>query len=165
MATKQIMKKVIAPSAVFKKRVVKAQDGTVLPMANGMQQVESQGNIHAEIISVLFHAHTQTKVFHLQTRSFAAHLALGDFYDAIIDLTDSLVESLQGKHQELIVGYQTYELMNYVPETSVEFFLAIRDQLAEYRMQVEADCPEIANLVDEITTLINSTVYKLTFLK
>lgn len=54
-----------------------------------------------ELASILMHSRTQAHVFHLGVSgpgSFAAHSALGTYYDEIVDLTDGLVESYQGKY-------------------------------------------------------------------
>ena len=46
-----------------------------------------------QFVSTLFASRTQAHIFHLQTPSFAQHSALGTYYDEIIDLTDSFIES------------------------------------------------------------------------
>jgi hypothetical protein len=46
-----------------------------------------------KLISYLFYFQIQAHIFHLQTKSFAEHKALNDFYDSIPDLIDSIVES------------------------------------------------------------------------
>jgi hypothetical protein len=51
-----------------------------------------------QIIATLFAARDQAHSLHLKTRSFAAHVALGDLYDAIIELADVLSEMHQGKY-------------------------------------------------------------------
>ena len=43
-----------------------------------------------EFIMKLLHARTSAHVMHLQTRSYATHKALEDFYTAIVDFVDEL---------------------------------------------------------------------------
>ena len=43
-----------------------------------------------EFILLCFHARTNAHVLHLETRSYAAHKALNEFYDEIVDLADCL---------------------------------------------------------------------------
>ena len=53
----------------------------------------------------------QAHIFHWQTTgpgSFAAHMALGGYYDAIPDMVDALVEAHQGKHG-ILKGYEPAE--------------------------------------------------------
>ena len=62
----------------------------------------------ASFISTLFASRTQAHIFHLQVTgpgSFAKHKALDDYYNEIIDLTDGLVESYQGRYG-IITGYK-----------------------------------------------------------
>ena len=50
---------------------------------------------------MFFHSRTQAHVFHLRVKgpgAYAAHKALNDYYDGIVDLVDGLVESYQGKY-------------------------------------------------------------------
>lgn len=106
-----------------------------------------------------------THIMHLQSKSYAEHMALGGFYDAIPGLVDSIVEAYQGCSGELICCYPNdieaegkdaiaylKELKQYVIKQSTSMFSG-----NEY--------PNILNEVDAVTTLIDSTLYKLTFLK
>ena len=52
----------------------------------------------SQYISTLFASRTQAHIFHLQTTSYAQHIALGAYYDGIIDATDALVELIQGRY-------------------------------------------------------------------
>ena len=82
--------------------------------------------ILGQFISTLFASRTQAHVFHLQTNSFAAHKALNEYYDGIIDLADGIAESIQGKYG-IITGYSNIDLLegNEVEEYNkfvMEFF-------------------------------------------
>ena len=65
----------------------------------------------AALIMQLFHARTNAHVLHLRTRSYAAHKALNEFYDEIVELTDDLAESYQGRY-----GIQDYPELPYKSE-------------------------------------------------
>ena len=43
---------------------------------------------HAYVVSTLFNARTNAHIAHLQTKSYARHIALGDFYDGVLDIAD-----------------------------------------------------------------------------
>ena len=45
----------------------------------------------AKLISYLMHSRTQAHVYHLQTPSFAAHMALNSYYGGIVEIIDGLV--------------------------------------------------------------------------
>ena len=51
-----------------------------------------------QFIGLLFASRDYAHKAHLNTDSFAAHMALGDFYDGIIDLADSLAETWMGRN-------------------------------------------------------------------
>ena len=116
-----------------------------------------------EFILTLLHAATNTHILHLRSRSFSEHSALGEFYQALPDLVDAVVESTQGRYGELI----DYPVSYYPPrETGLEELQDLKDYVDQTRRG--ADIPqdsEIQNAIDEIASLINSTLYQLTFLK
>jgi DNA-binding ferritin-like protein len=49
------------------------------------------------LIALCFEARTKAHIAHLQTRSYAAHKALNEYYDGIVDIADSLAEAFQGR--------------------------------------------------------------------
>jgi len=62
--------------------------------------VNYQDNKMEELASILMHSRTQAHIFHLGVSgpgAYAAHKALQDYYEGIVDLIDGLVESYQGK--------------------------------------------------------------------
>jgi hypothetical protein len=119
--------------------------------------------IIGQFISTLFASRTQAHIYHLQTPSFAAHKALNDYYDGIVDITDGLVESFQGKYG-IITGYSNFGLMEYQScEAIQEYFRALNTTVEMLRQ----DIPDsyIQNQIDGVIELIQSTLYKLKFLK
>ena len=106
----------------------------------------------------------QAHIFHWQTTgegSFAAHTALNAYYDAIPNLTDTLVESYQGKHG-IITGYTSADEFNeYDRTTAVKYFKG----LAMFVERIYAKLPQedtyILNQIDNVKELIYSTIYKL----
>jgi hypothetical protein len=118
--------------------------------------------IVAEFAGRILHAVTMGHMLHLQTRSFAEHMALNDFYNGIGDLADSFIESYQGKFW-LIEDYPA----GFEPPSkgAVEELRAFSDFVESTRHS--KDFPqdsELQNIIDEIQSLINSTLYKLRFL-
>jgi len=108
----------------------------------------------------LLHAATNTHILHLQSRSFSEHMALGSFYDELVELVDGLIESCQGKH-----GIVQYPNEYTKPaDTGLLELQALSAYVTANRLVVGADS-ELQNEVDSILNLINRTIYKLTFLK
>lgn len=116
----------------------------------------------AKLISYLMHSRTQAHVYHLQTPSYAAHIALNTYYDGIIPLVDGLVESYQGKYG-IITGYTNFALLEYQScEGIQEYFRALNTTIEVLRQDVNDSY--LQNQIDTIVELIHSTLYKLKFL-
>jgi hypothetical protein len=109
----------------------------------------------------LLHAATNTHILHLQTTSYAEHVALGEFYTELPELVDTVIESIQGRYGQIIQYPQDY----FVPSNSgLEELEALKTYVEQNRQFLPQDS-EIQNDVDAISSLINSTIYKLKFLK
>jgi hypothetical protein len=116
-----------------------------------------------EFILTLLHAATNTHILHLQTKSFAEHMALNEFYQALPDLVDAVVEATQGRYGQII----EYPVQYYAPaKNGLEELEMLKDYVDEERHKegIPQDS-EIQNLIDEIASQIDSTLYKLRFLK
>lgn len=116
-----------------------------------------------EFALTLLHAATNAHILHLRTRSYAEHVALGEFYQALPDLVDAVVEATQGRTGELV----DYPVQYYAPAGSgLEELEMLKDYVDEERHKegIPQDS-EIQNLIDEIADQIDSTLYKLRFLK
>ena len=116
----------------------------------------------ADFVGTLFLARDVAHSVHLNTRSFAKHSALNEFYDEIVELADKFAEAYQGRHG--LIG--PISLMSAKKTTNIVEFL--EDSLADIekmRFDVceKTDTP-IQNIIDEIVGLYLSTLYKLRFL-
>lgn len=114
----------------------------------------------ADFVSVLFHAGTNAHFMHLQTKSYAAHKALGSFYEDIIDLADRWAESYQGVYSVI----QSYPSEFHLATEPVKYMTSLKNFVDTIR-KVLPDDTEIQNIIDEICELIDSTSYKLKNLK
>jgi DNA-binding ferritin-like protein len=95
--------------------------------------------------------------------SFAANTAMGAFYDEIGDLADSIAESYQGVTETLLNIPSTQQASCSSAVECVSFL----NDLYQKVNAVQAVCEysEIINDLDNVKSLINSTKYKLIFLK
>jgi hypothetical protein len=126
--------------------------------------MEQSNAIIGQFISTLFASRTQAHVFHLQTPSFAAHKALNDYYDEIVGITDGIAESYQGKYG-IITGYGNIALQEYESCEAIIMFFETLCMYVEKSRQILPQDSYIQNQIDEVVTLIKSTIYKLRFLK
>ena len=115
----------------------------------------------AQFISMLFASRTQAHIFHLQTDSYAAHKALQEYYEEIVEIADGVVESYQGRYGILrdYSGQATFKEDNQ----PLAYFEAL-DKYVETTRQVIPQDSYIQNEVDTLVALIESTKYKLKFL-
>lgn len=109
-----------------------------------------------QIIALLFLDRTLAHLEHLRTKSFAQHMALGTFYDEVIDLADKLAEAYQ--------GYD--EVMQNIPLLSHSGKGKIEDILGQHVLEIEkfrktCELSAIQNIIDEVVGLYLSTIYKL----
>ena len=127
---------------------------------------KSEGKVNGsfvDIVSGILHSRTQIHIYHLQTKSFAVHKALNDYYDAVVDLFDGLVESYQGKHG-IVEDYKCDGYDNYTSVNSAIEYLQKLDKTIEgSRKSVKESF--IQNQIDTVQELIYSTIYKLKFLE
>lgn len=109
------------------------------------------------------HSRTQAHVYHLQTPSFAAHMALNGYYSGIVEIIDGLVESYQGKYG-ILMGYTAPPLMEYESCEAIQaYFKALAVTITQCRQGIPDSY--LQNQIDTVEELINSTLYKLKFLK
>jgi hypothetical protein len=122
--------------------------------------MEQNNPIVGQFVSTLMASRTQAHIFHLQTPSFAAHMALQGYYDGIIPLVDGFVESYQGKYG-IITGYGNIALQEYQScEAIIMYFETLCMYVEKNRVSLVQDS-YIQNQIDEVVTLIESTKYKL----
>ena len=117
-----------------------------------------------QLISRVFYARNLAHFAHWRAKgdgSYAKHKALGKFYDGVIDAIDPRVEAYQG----------AYDLIGAipVPEEMEKDILKCLESDAEWiEKNHEKICKgnrAVGNLVDTVTGVYLSTIYKLRNLK
>ncbi len=111
------------------------------------------------IANKLFEAEMLTHMMHLEAKkkSYAEHIALGEFYTAIGDLNDNLIEK----------SYVEYGIMtNYNVSITTASFKASGDYLREVYSLVSKQRESVSvgfiqQIIDDILDLISGVVYKL----
>jgi len=113
-----------------------------------------------EFIALLFMARDIAHREHLKTKSYAQHMALGEFYPEIIEFADKIAEAYQGCEGKLIS-------IPYVKNTAsgtVDSILRSHLEWIKKNREKLSDESSIQNIIDEIVALYQSTLYKLKFL-
>jgi DNA-binding ferritin-like protein len=117
-----------------------------------------------KLISTLMASRDQAHIFHWQVTgqgSYATHKALNDYYDAVPDLVDGLVESYQGKHG-IVKGYSPAEQYSeYDSSTVLKYFKGLASYVERCYDKLDAKDTYILNQIDNVKELVYSTIYKL----
>ena len=127
---------------------------------------DSVDTMTAACVSELMNAATSIHKLHLKvtgTGSYAAHKALNELYDALPGHADDLAEGYQGAAEKLLSYSETSpRILN-----SVDDALGYIREIGEMVNKLQAKMPysEIVNDLDTIKSTLNSTKYKLLFLK
>jgi len=113
-------------------------------------------------VMCLLHSVTNGHILHLSTTSYSVHKALETFYTEVGNHVDDFVEAFQGKYGLLTAYKGDYNL----PEQPISYLTYLKDEVeALRRTEGFPKDSELQNIVDEIAQLIDSTLYKLRFLK
>ena len=114
----------------------------------------------AMFAATLLHSSTNTHFFHFSTNSYSQHKALGNYYDEIVDLVDDYVEAYMGCYEQI----KSFPSVYHQPKEPLKYL----ESLKSFVKDANADLPkeqELVNIVAEIQQLIDSTIYKLKYLK
>lgn len=111
-----------------------------------------------ELLSLIAQSFEVARIGHWQTLSYAEHKTLMKYYDGIVDLTDSLVESYFG-----VIGKRLPISIPATSYTAARPYMAnLRQTIIDNRASLGTENTEIQNIVDEILGLIDDTLYLLT---
>ncbi len=117
-----------------------------------------------EFFMSLFQLRQIAHDIHLTNSNYSEHMALGDFYDALLILIDDMFETYQGQFG-LIKNYNTGMNYEYANQDVVTVFEAFTKLIKDkYKILFENES-HLLNICDEIVALCYKTLYKLKYLK
>lgn len=119
----------------------------------------TKDNSNEFYIGKLFQSRDVIHLAHLKTTSYATHVALNSYYDGILDHIDTIVEALQGYEGKLL----NLSIPSAQAEDPITHLTAIKALLLAWRENTKIEW--LKNQIDECSTLVASTLYKLKFLK
>lgn len=103
----------------------------------------------AKFAQGILEAAVKAHIMHWMTKSYAQHVALGELYDGLPELIDTVIESYSGK----------YGVPPFKDEDPLAFVQELSSFIATYRDF--CDDSEIQNEIDGIANLVDTTMYKL----
>lgn len=113
------------------------------------------------LIAHLFFARELAHRAHFATSSYSQHMALGAFYDAIVDDADAIAEAYMGR-----TGEKLSAIPFVIDQPSGDILADLEAQrawIAANRAEVSSDS-EIQNLIDGAVGTFDTAIYKLRFL-
>lgn len=111
-----------------------------------------------ELISRTFAMRDAAHREHFRTTSYAQHMALGEFYTALPDAVDALVEAYQGMFDvvddfDVTLARGAFDIEAQMQD-DIDWLQATRDDTC-------LEDPSLLNLLDTIVNLYQRTLYKL----
>lgn len=107
-----------------------------------------------QLIERMFKSRNASQLEHWKTKSYAQHMALGSFYEDVIDILDKYVESHIG----------TFGKLKDVKGEEDDVAKMISDDIVwlhENRDKITQNVPALENIIDELTGTHMQTLYKL----
>ena len=123
----------------------------------------------SKFFSKIFEARQMAHVYHLQVKgdmgSHAAHTALNEYYDGLLELLDELIETYTGQYN-IIEEYETIDTSTTKSVEKLDYFIQLNQFIKETRKIafLEEDT-HLQNIIDEIVALTYRLIYKLRFNK
>ena len=134
-----------------------AFDDELKPMKSKSMDM-GMGKDCSAFISMLFKAKEDAHISHIEQRSKsdAVHNALGEFYEAMDELIDTLAETVMGVHGQLTLSFSASVIVD-----PLSYMQTLYTQVNKERnMYTEG---WIQNQIDEVAQLIAHTIYKLKY--
>ena len=128
----------------------------------------AQGDV-VKFLSKIFESREMAHVYHLTVRgeegSNAKHLALGEFYDGILDMLDDIIEVYQGEFG-VIEGYDAIDTSSSKSTDATKYFEDLAGFIkAERKRCFRPDDTHYFNIIDDMMVLVYKTLYKLKYTK
>jgi len=111
-----------------------------------------------ELICRVFTTRNASHLEHWRTRSYAQHMALGSFYEDIIDNIDTIIECYQGNFGLITTSNQTCSINKDI----VKQLRSDVKWIADNRSAIAQNVDALENLIDGLTEVYLQTIYKLT---
>jgi len=123
----------------------------------------------SKFFSKIFEARQMAHVYHLQVKgdmgSHAAHTALNEYYDGLLEFLDELIEVYQGQYG-IIENYEMIDTKDTNSKDKIEYFLEFVKFIKDTRKSTFSDeDTHLHNIIDEVVALTYKLVYKLKFNK
>ena len=137
---------------------------------NSMDKPEilGEGSNPGKLFSKLFESREMAHIYHLQVNgdmgSHAKHTALGEYYDGVLGLIDSIIEAFQGQYG-IVEEYDVIDTSETRSKDTIEYFNELARFIKEERKCINLEDTHLHSIIDDIVVLIYQTLYKLKYTK
>lgn len=111
------------------------------------------------LVGRVFATRSAAHLAHFATKSYAQHVALGEFYEGLIGQIDEIVEVYQGKFG--LIEPRSVPAMPWKVSEIGKHLAAEVEWIEANKKQISRDCEAVQNLIDELAALYHRTVYKM----
>jgi hypothetical protein len=119
-----------------------------------------------EFVSYFLGCSTMLHIMHLQNSNPAVHKPLGDLYEEVSDIIDSVIEKHQGCKGALLKGYKNYDLSEYEGMSPLKYVQDLKEYLWEDRYKAfDKNDSAIQNEIDNLANALNQCLFHLSFNK
>jgi hypothetical protein len=139
-------------------------------LENGVEKPEilGEGSNPGKLFSKLFESREMAHIYHLQVNgdmgSHAKHTALGEYYDGVLGLIDSIIETFQGQYG-IVEEYDVIDTSETKSKDTIEYFNELARFIKEERKCINLEDTHLHSIIDDIVVLIYQTLYKLKYTK
>lgn len=159
-------------------QVVSGQDGAPVTanLPENIKTEEQEGEIAGTVesndcssfFSKLFESREMAHVYHLQVRgdegSYAKHMALGGYYEDVLDMIDDVIEVYQGQYG-IVENYDAIDTTETKSKEPVAYFEEVAEYIKHGRKCIVEEDTHLHSIIDDIVCLLYKTLYKLKFNK
>jgi len=128
----------------------------------------TESNDVSTFFSKLFESREMAHVYHLQVRgdesSYARHMALGGYYEDVLDMIDSVIEVYQGQYG-IIENYDVIDTSETKSKEPLAYFEELAENIKHSRKCISEEDTHLHSIIDDIVCLLYKTLYKLKFNK
>lgn len=110
-------------------------------------------------VKTLFKARDTAHIMHLGTHSYAAHIALNDLYESLVEHADRFAETYQGQYG--LIDFGDSQSIETFSETSAKEFIESLVKWVHKSRQLIPQDSYFLNLHDELITMVLGIKYKL----
>ena len=115
---------------------------------------------HVLVFNLIYTAE-QLWIFHVLTRSYAEHKALGEIYDEIQSYKDAVTENLIGQEQVTDLSGSLEFPFTTAPANALSLLEETKERLEEFFHEDSGWSCDLQNMKDDMVGKINHTIYLL----